>query len=92
MSGAREVVFEFVEGTGHNSVGEVEGFFHTIAVVDIDIDIEHSLESFQELEDSQHAIVDIAEPGGLGLFGVVESPGPVDSVLVFAIAEQGCAG
>ena len=32
----------------------------------------------EELEDGQHNVVDVAEARGLGLLGVVETPGPVD--------------
>jgi len=32
----------------------------------------------EQLEDGQHDVVDVAEPRGLGLLGVVESAGPVD--------------
>lgn len=49
MTSAWEVVFEFVEGAGHDSVGKVESLFNSITVVDIDVDIEHSLESFEQL-------------------------------------------
>lgn len=61
MASAREVIFELVEGTGHNSVSKVESLFNSITMVDIDVDIQHPLEGFEELEDSQHAIIDIAK-------------------------------
>jgi hypothetical protein len=32
-----------VEGTCHNPISEIEGFFNPISMVDIDINIEHSL-------------------------------------------------
>jgi hypothetical protein len=51
-----------VEGAGHDSIGQVEGFLHAVSVVDIDIDIQHPLVSLQQLQDRKDAIVDIAEP------------------------------
>lgn len=36
--------------------------------------VQHSLE---QLQDGQHDVVDVAEPRGLGLLGVVKPPGPV---------------
>ena len=32
----------------------------------------------QELEDCEHKVVDVAEPAGLALLGVVEASSPVD--------------
>lgn len=62
MSRPWEVILELVEGAGHDSIGQVEGFLHAVSVVDIDIDIQHPLVSLQQLQDRKDAIVDIAEP------------------------------
>lgn len=61
MTCSREVVLEFMERAGHDSIGEVKSFFDTISVMDINVDIKDSLESFEELKDGQHTIVDIAK-------------------------------
>ena len=61
VAGSWEVVLELVEGGGHDSIGQVEGFFNTVSVMDINIDVEHPLISFQKFQDSKHAIVDIAK-------------------------------
>ena len=61
MSGSRKIVLEFMERTGHNPIGQVESFLNTVSVVDINIDVQYSLVSFQKFKDSQHAIVDIAK-------------------------------
>lgn len=47
-------------------------------MVNIYIDIEHTLVEFKEFENSKNDVVDVAEAGGLGLLGVVEAAGPVD--------------
>lgn len=65
MTSAGEVVFKFMEGACHDSIGEVESFFDTVTMVDINIDVEDSLVSFKELKDGQHAVVDVAEAGSL---------------------------
>jgi len=62
MSSPREVIFELMERAGHNSVSEVKGFLHAVSVVNIDIYIEHSLVSFEELQNSKNTIIYIAEP------------------------------
>jgi sensor domain CHASE-containing protein len=51
-----------VEGAGHHSVSQVERFFNSVAVVDVDVDVQHALVGLQQLQDGQHAIVDIAKP------------------------------
>lgn len=62
MSCSREVVLEFVEGAGHDSVGQVERFFNSVAVVDVDVDVQHALVGLEQLQNGQHAIIDIAKP------------------------------
>ena len=48
-----EVLSVFVEGACHDAIGSVKRFFNTIAVVDIDIDVENSRLEAQELDDSE---------------------------------------
>lgn len=43
VTGAREVLAEFVERSSHDAVGGVESLFHTVAVVDVDVNVEHAL-------------------------------------------------
>lgn len=62
MTCSWEVILEFVEGAGHHSVSQVERFFNSVAVVDVDVDVQHALVGLQQLQDRQHAIVDIAKP------------------------------
>ena len=47
MASAGEVVLELVEGAGHHSVGEVEGLLDPVSVVDVDVDVEDSLEGLE---------------------------------------------
>ena len=48
MSSPWKIVFEFVERTSHNSICEIESLFHAIPMVDIYINIEHSLKSLKQ--------------------------------------------
>ena len=42
VAGAGEKIAEFVERDGHHAVGGVEGFFYAVAVVDVDVDVQHA--------------------------------------------------
>ena len=57
----------------HDPVGVVEGLLDAIAVVDVDVEVEHARVHLEQLEDAEDDIVDIAEPAGLYLLGVMEA-------------------
>lgn len=67
-----------VERARHDAVGRVEGLLHAVAVMAVNVDVEHARDGAEELQDAEHDVVDEAEPGGLALFGVVQPAGPVD--------------
>jgi hypothetical protein len=66
-----------VEGGAHDAVGSVECLLDAVAVVDVDVDVEHARVRAEELEDRQDDVVDVAEARGLALFRVVQPAGPV---------------
>ena len=43
MSCSWEVIFEFMERGGHDPISEIEGFFDSVSMMNIDVDVEHSL-------------------------------------------------
>jgi len=47
MSSSWEVILEFMEGAGHDSICEIESFLDTIAMMNINIDVKYPLEDFQ---------------------------------------------
>ena len=51
MACSWEVIFEFMERAGHDSIGKVEGFLNSISMVDINVDVQDSLVCFEELKD-----------------------------------------
>ena len=51
-----EILAILVERACHDAIGRVKRFFDTIAVVDIDVDIEDSLFEAQQLQDAQNDI------------------------------------
>ena len=67
-----------VKGNCHDPVGGVKGLFDTVAVVDVDIDVNHALMIFQKFENSDDDVVDVAKAGRFRLLGVMKSSGPVD--------------
>ena len=60
-----------METAGHNSVRRVERLFDAITMVTVDVDVQDARISAQEFDNAQDDIVDIAEPRGFSLFGVV---------------------
>ena len=44
-----EIILELMERASHDPVSEVEGFFNTISMMNIDINVENSLKSLQQL-------------------------------------------
>ena len=43
VSGAREVLAELVEGARHDPVRRVKRLLHAVPVVDVNVDVQHSL-------------------------------------------------
>lgn len=41
-----KVVLELMKGAGHDTICEIEGFLHPIAVMNINVYVEHALISF----------------------------------------------
>ena len=98
-AGAGEVggLVVFVERESHDAIRRPKGLFDAVAVVHVDVDVQDARVVEQELQDRQDDVVDVAEPAGFGLLGVVQPAGPVDGNgrLVrgqFARRVQGCAG
>lgn len=77
-AGEEAVFVVFVEGEGHDAVGGPEGLLDAVAVVDVDVDVEDARVVAEELQDGEDDVVDVAEAGCFGLFGVVQAAGPVD--------------
>ena len=78
VAGAGKVLAVLVEGRRHHAVGRVEGLLHAVAVVDVNVDVEHARVHLEQLQDAQHAVVDVAEAARLALLGVVQPAAPVD--------------
>ena len=88
VAGPREVIFKLMRAEGEHPVCGVEGLFHAVAMMNINIDIQDSLVHFQQFKYGQHDIVDIAEATGLGLLGVMKPARPVDDRLVRLLVQH----
>jgi len=78
-----------VKGDGHDAVCGVEGILHAVAVVDINVDVQHAAVVLEHLEDGQHDVVDVAEARGLLLARVVQPARPADGNIARAVAQFG---
>ena len=81
-----------VEGVGHDAVGRPERLLDAVAVVAVDIDVEHAGDGAEELEDAEDDVVNVAEARGFALLCVVEATGPVDGNVGLAFHESLCCG
>ena len=61
FAGAREVLSVLVERDCHDAVGAVEGFFDTITVVHINVDVEHARVETEELDDAEDDVCGMLE-------------------------------
>ena len=86
-AGEEVLLVVFVEGDAEDAVGGPEGLFDSVAVVDIDVDVEDARMVAEELEDGEDDVVHVAEAAGFALFRVVEAAGPVDGEVGLVIAE-----
>lgn len=72
-------------------VREVEGLLHAVAVVHVDVDVQHARVVLEQLQDGQHQVVDVAEARGLPLLSVVQPTRPVDCDVAQVVVELDCA-
>jgi hypothetical protein len=78
VTGAREILAELVKRNCHYAIGGVKSFFHTVAMMNIDIDIQHALMDFKKLENGEHDVVNVTKPGRFVLLCVVQSTSPIN--------------
>lgn len=73
-----EEVAVLVKGDGHHAVRREEGLLDAVAVVDVDVQVEHASVHLEQLQDREHDVVDVAEAGRLGSLRVMQPARPVD--------------
>lgn len=73
-----------METDSHDSVGVVEGFFDSVSMVDVNIEVQHAWVDLQQLQDAEDYVVDVAETTGLCFPGMVKTAHPVDCYIALA--------
>ena len=68
-------------------IRRVEGLLDTVAMMNVDINVQHPTMVLQQLEDGEDDIVGVAEAGRLALFGVVQPARPVDAHVALPLVE-----
>lgn len=67
-----------METDSHNTVSSEKSFFNAISVVDIDVDVQYSRKDFQQFQDADNDVIDIAKPISLSFLRVMEAATPVN--------------
>ncbi len=90
-AGKELVRLVLVERDRHDAVGGEEGLLDAVAVMDVNINVQHARVDAQQLQDGEHNVVDVAEARRLGPFGVMQpaAPGNGDVRLVTADLARG---
>ncbi len=83
LTRSREEFAVLVERTSHDPIGGVESFFDTVAVMNVDIDVQHTRVVSQQFENAEYDIVDVAKPTGFTLLCVMQPTCPVDRNIAF---------
>mmetsp|Transcript_21755 Transcript_21755/g.64501 ORF Transcript_21755/g.64501 Transcript_21755/m.64501 type:complete len:428 (+) Transcript_21755:163-1446(+) len=84
---AGKVLAKLVKGDGQHAVCRVKGLLDAVAVVDVNVNVEHAAVVLEQLEDGKHDVVRVAEARGLGLFRVVQPARPVNRNVRRALVE-----
>lgn len=87
----KEFFVVFMKGDCEDAVGGPEGLFDTVAVMDVDIDVENPRMVAEELEDGKNDVINVTEATCFCLFGVMKSSRPIDrDVALLGYQLAGC--
>ena len=70
-SAREEEIAIFMERDGHDSISEIECLLNTVAMVNINVNVENSRVILEQLQDRYDDIVHIAKSGGLKFFSMM---------------------
>lgn len=71
IPGAGKVLSVLVEGDGHDPIGRVKGLLHPVPVVNVNVNVQDARMIFQQLQDGQVNVVDVAKTGSFAPLGVM---------------------
>jgi len=87
----RKEVSEPVERHCHDAVSAIECFLNTISMMNVDVDVQHSVVVLQQLKNGENDVVYIAETTCLHLFCMVETASPVDANVSALMIKLDCS-
>mmetsp|Transcript_43560 Transcript_43560/g.130630 ORF Transcript_43560/g.130630 Transcript_43560/m.130630 type:complete len:274 (+) Transcript_43560:125-946(+) len=70
---AREELAVLVERDRHHAVTQIEGLLNAVAVVDVNVDVQHAGVDLEQLQDAKHNVIYVAEARRLGLLRMVHA-------------------
>lgn len=76
-----------METDGHDAICGKEGLFHSISMVNIDIDVKNSLMVLEQFQDGQHDVIHVAKSFRLLLFCMVQSTGPINAKITAPVIQ-----
>ena len=91
FAGTWEVLAVLVERACHDTIRSVESLLNTVAMMDIDIDVQDSGLEAKQLYYTKDNVVDVTEATSFALLGVMKTTSPVHSNVAFAAVETCCA-
>jgi len=68
----------FMKRNGHDAVRMVECELDAIAVMDVDVDVQHARMVFEHLQYSKHSVINVAKSICLAPLGMMKAAGPID--------------
>lgn len=68
-----------MERNSHNSICSIESLFDAISVMDINIDIQHSLVVFEKFEYTQHNVINVTKSWCFRFFCMMKTAPPIDT-------------
>lgn len=76
-----------MKGHGHHAIRQVEGFLNTVAVVHVNVDVQHPGMVLEQFQYGDHDVVDVTESGRFEFFRVMQTARPVDSDIAAVLVQ-----
>lgn len=74
----------------HDTISGVEGLLDSVTVVNVNVDVEHTCVVFEQFQDAEDNVIDVAETAGLGFLRMVQTTGPIDRNVCLVVVETHC--
>jgi len=72
----------------HDPIRSIKSLFDPITVMDINIDVQHTMMMLEQLQNSQDTIIHITKPRGLALLRVMQPPRPINHDIRILLIKQ----